>query len=94
MLPDIYINVIEIRDQSLSGMAMSANFEICSIIDDVLQHANQQAQLDAASTQDVLQRLSHWSNNLAPEIRLCSTKASIGSSEHEQVVGSIHIACL
>lgn len=71
---------------------MTANFEICSIIEEALQHISQQTPLDAPSTEKVLQKLSQLSTNLSTEIRLCSIGTFVGSSEHEQVVGNIHVA--
>lgn len=81
-------------DQVFSQTAVNANFEMCSIIVDVLEHISQQTQLDYASAQSLLRRLSKWSTNLSPEMRLCSIRTSMSSSEHEQVLSNMHTTCL
>jgi len=75
-------------------IALIANFDMCSIIEDVLRHLEQQRELDFFSTEDLLQRLSQWSANLPAEIRLSSLGPTFVSSQHSQVIGNIHVACL
>lgn len=77
-----------------SSKAVDVNFELCSIIEDVITHIGQQSQLDTISTQELLKRLTQWSVTLPSEIRLCSIKQSIVSSNHGLVIGSMHVACL
>ncbi|KAH9209786.1 hypothetical protein DL95DRAFT_343897 [Leptodontidium sp. 2 PMI_412] len=93
--PDTAIAKINSDDRTMLKTATNANFEICSIIEEVLQYISQQSTLDSESTQGLLQKLSTWSaTNLSPEMRICSVGTSIGSSEHEKVLGNIHTACL
>ncbi|KAK0118323.1 hypothetical protein ONS95_012618 [Cadophora gregata] len=93
--PDTAITMLNGGDYSYSKTATNANFEICSIIEEVLQYIMQQTTLDSEATQALLQKLSTWSaTNLSPEMRVCSVGTSIGSTEHEKVLGNIHTACL
>ncbi|KAG4432988.1 hypothetical protein IFR05_011532 [Cadophora sp. M221] len=93
--PDTAITKINSGNHAVLQTATNANFEICSIIEEVLQYISQQTTLNSESTQALLQKLSTWSaNNLSPEMRICSVATSIGSLEHEKVLGNIHTACL
>ncbi|KAH7314256.1 putative C6 transcription factor, partial [Rhexocercosporidium sp. MPI-PUGE-AT-0058] len=93
--PDIAIANLNGDDPTIAKTSTNANFEICSIIEEVLQYISQQTTLDFESTQALLQKLSTWSaTNLSLEMRIYSVGASIGSSEHEKVLGNIHTACL
>lgn len=60
----------------------------------VLRHISRHPNLDVASTQILLQKLSHWSTNLPAEARICSISTTINSPEHEQALGNIHVACM
>ena len=93
--PDTAIAKLNSDDRTFAKTATNANFEICSIIEEVLQYIMQQTTLDSEATQILLQKLSTWSaTNLSPEMRICSVGTSIGSTEHEKVLGNIHTACV
>lgn len=85
-------------------IAIDASYEVCRIIDEVDAQLYKSNRVAIGPSEDSLQRLRQWGQQLPPELRRFSVnenraprdsidRSFTTSLEHERVIGAVHVAC-
>ena len=82
--------------QNPRSLAIDATFEACSILDEITQKLGKSENLDATTSQSLLQKFQHWSQNLPNELRQFARteNTTLISTDKELLIENMHVACV
>ncbi len=74
-------------------LSMSASFEVCSILEQIMDHLDHKRDVNLASIEDFLTRLRQWSQSLPSSVRFSSVTWPLTSEHRRQALGNFAVSC-
>jgi hypothetical protein len=75
-------------------MITTANFEICSLLEDITTHLDRKEDVNMGTIVSKLTRLQRWSKALPFDVRVPSAPGPLPYEQRQQALGILSVACL
>ncbi|KAH7367040.1 hypothetical protein B0T11DRAFT_49889 [Plectosphaerella cucumerina] len=74
-------------------LSMNASFEVCTILEEIMDHLDHKRDVNITSIEEFLTRLRRWSQSLPPSVRSSSVTWPLPPEKRRQALGNFAVSC-